>query len=127
MAKNSLRAAGLGGPQQPFSAALVAKFHLSDTYIEGALALEQGFVLSAMIWAAITVYIIEQRFGQAAIWSLVAAALAWVGLLHSYQWTVADTVVRLGWGVAAPWAVSYLLLAVLLLYAAWQYRPQKIS
>jgi adenine/guanine/hypoxanthine permease len=120
IAKNSLRAAGLGTPQQPFSDTLIEKFRLSDTYIEGAFALEQGFVLSAMIWAAITVHIIEQRFGQAALWSLAAAVITWVGLMHSYQWTVADTVVQLGWGVGSQWAISYALLTLLFFYAAWR-------
>ncbi len=124
IAKNSLRAAGLGTPEAPFTPELVPKFYLSDTYIDGAFALEQGFVFSAMILAAITVYIIEQRFGQAACWAVAAAALAWVGLIHSYQWTVADTVIQLGWGSGATWALSYGLLALLLLYAAWQH-PKK--
>jgi adenine/guanine/hypoxanthine permease len=119
IAKNSLRAAGLGTPQQPFSEALVAKFHLSDTFIEGAFALEQGFIFSAMIWAAMTVFIIEQQFAKAALWSLVAAGLAWVGLIHSYKWAISDTVVYIGWGAGASWAISYLLLAGLLSFVAW--------
>ncbi len=123
IAKNSLRAAGMGTPQQPFAETLVPKFLLSDTYIHGAFALEQGFVFSAMIWAAMTVFIIEQRFAQAALWSLAAAILAWVGLIHSYQWTIADTVVRLGWGGGSPWAASYFLLSLLLFYAAWRHQP----
>lgn len=121
IAKNSLRAAGLGTPQDPFSVTLVPQFHLSDTYIEGAFALEQGFVFSAMIWAALTVLIIEQRFAQAALWALVAAALSWVGLIHSYAWTMADTVVQLGWGAGATWAGSYALLALLLFFAGWKH------
>ena len=125
IAKNSLRAAGLGTPQQPFSEKLIAQFHLSDTFIEGAFALEQGFVFSAMIWAAIVVYIIEQRFVVAAGWTLAATALAWVGLIHSYQWTIADTVIRLGWGAGAPWAFSYLLFAGLLLFAAWRHAAKR--
>ncbi|MGB8701220.1 MAG: NCS2 family permease, partial [Thermosynechococcaceae cyanobacterium] len=125
MAKNSLRAAGLGNPQHPFSESLVSQFRLSDTFIEGAFALEQGFVFSAMIWAAMTVYVIEQKFGQAALWALAAAGLAEVGLIHSYQWTVADTVVKLGWGAGQSWAISYLLLALLLLFAAGR-KPSRV-
>src|SRR5438128_2622009 len=36
MAKNGLRAAGLGGPAGPFSAALLTEFQKSDTWIHGA-------------------------------------------------------------------------------------------
>ncbi|HEY9706395.1 MAG TPA: NCS2 family permease, partial [Allocoleopsis sp.] len=65
IAKNALRAAGLGTINQPFKPDLIPLFKLSDTYIDGAFALEQGFIFSAMILAAITVYIIEKDFFQA--------------------------------------------------------------
>jgi adenine/guanine/hypoxanthine permease len=127
MAKNALRAAGWGTPEHPFSPELIPLFKLSDTYIEGAFALEQGFIFSAMILAAVTVFIIERQFRQAAYWSLGAALLAWFGLIHSYRWTISDTVVHLGWGTGAPWAVGYTLLAILFFYAAWQTRHQQPS
>ncbi|MDJ0713852.1 MAG: NCS2 family permease [Prochloraceae cyanobacterium] len=120
IAKNALRSAGLGTPSNPFSPDLIPIFEQSDTYISGAFALEQGLVFSATILAAITVYIIEKEFGKAALWSIIAAILSWFGLLHSYQWTIADTVIHLGWGAGAPWAVSYVLLAILFLYAQWR-------
>lgn len=119
IAKNALRAAGLGTPEQPFKPELVRAFELSDTYISGAFALEQGLIFSAMILAAITVHIIDREFTKAALWSLLAACLSWFGLLHSYRWTIADTVLRLGWGVGAPWAIAYALLALLFFYAQW--------
>jgi AGZA family xanthine/uracil permease-like MFS transporter len=120
MAKNALRAAGMGTPENPFTPELIQQFKLSDTYIDGAFALEQGFIFSAMILAAITVYIIERDFRQAAYWSIGAAALSWVGLMHSYRWTIADTVVNLGFGAGTAWAVGYGLLAILLFYVDWQ-------
>ena len=122
IAKNALRAAGLGTQEKPLTPALISQFKLSDTYIEGAFALEQGFIFSAMILAAITVYIIERDFRKAAYWSIGAALLSWVGLMHSYRWTVADTVVNLGFGTGMPWAVGYILLAILFFYTEWQTR-----
>ena len=104
---------------------MIDQFKLSDTYIAGAFALEQGFIFSCMIWAAITVYIIEKDFRQAAFWTLGAAALSWVGLMHSYEWTPADTVISLGWGTGASWAVGYLLMAILFGYAAWRSAPKE--
>ena len=56
------------------------------------------------------------------VWSLVAAVISWVGLMHSYRWTVADTVVNFGWGTGAPWAIGYIMLAILLFYVDWQER-----
>ncbi len=83
--KNALRAAGLGTPENPLTTTLVEKFKLSDTYIHGAFALEQGFIFSAMILAAITVYVIERKFCQAAYCSVIAAVISWLGLMHSYS------------------------------------------
>lgn len=125
VAKNALRAAGLGTPARPFGPELVAGFRSSDTYIDGAFALEQGFIFSAMILAAITVYIIEQDFFKAALWSAAAAALAWLGLIHSWRWTPADTIIDLRPGAGSAWAIGYGLLAVLFLYAGWQARRTK--
>ncbi|MCM1982357.1 NCS2 family permease [Lyngbya confervoides] len=124
VAKNSLRVAGLGTPESPFPDTLVQMFEQSGVAIGGAFALEQGVILSAMILAAITVYIIEGQFGKAALWSIGAAGLSGVGLMHSYQVTSADTVVQLGWGTGIDWAIGYGLLALLFLYAAWKgHRP----
>jgi AGZA family xanthine/uracil permease-like MFS transporter len=122
IAKNALRAAGLGTPDKPFTLDLVPLFKLSDTYIDGAFALEQGFIFSAMILAAITVYIIERQFWQATGCALAAAGLSWIGMMHAFQLTPADTVMVLGWGAGTSWAVGYLLLAILLAYAAWRSR-----
>ncbi|MGQ0721655.1 MAG: NCS2 family permease, partial [Candidatus Eiseniibacteriota bacterium] len=69
MAKNGLRAAGVGsagGP--PFSPDLIGAFLGSDTWIHGAFALEQGFIFSSMVLAAATVALIERRFAVAAVW-----------------------------------------------------------
>ena len=120
--KNALRVAGLGTPDNPLTPALIEQFKLNNAYMDGAFALEQGFIFSSTILAAITVYIIERDFRQAAFWSLAAALLSWVGLMHSYRWTVADTVINLGWGAGGAWAVAYCLLAILFFYAQFQSR-----
>ena len=65
--KNGLRAAGVGMPGgPPFGEQLIAAFLGSDTWAHGAFALEQGFILTAMILSAATVAIIERRFALAA-------------------------------------------------------------
>ncbi|PSP15829.1 MAG: permease [Cyanobacteria bacterium QS_8_64_29] len=125
VAKSALQAAGMGTPKRPLSAnsdELLAAFQNADTYIGGAFALEQGLIFSAMLLAAMTAAIIDREFLKAALWSLVAAALAWVGLIHGYRWTVGSTAIQLDWGAAAEWALGYMLVAVLLLYAQWQKR-----
>ncbi|MBD1924572.1 NCS2 family permease [Microcoleus sp. FACHB-831] len=122
IAKQALQAAGMGTPANPLTPALIDKFKAFDTFIDGAFALEQGFIFSSMLLAGITVYIIERNFRGAAFWSIAAALMSWVGLMHSYNWGIADTVIKLGFGAGSAWAVGYLLMAILFFYAAWQTR-----
>jgi len=118
MAKNGLRAAGYGMPGgPPFDASLIEKFRGSDTWIHGAFALEQGFILSAMVLAAATTHVIDRRFGRAAAWCVIGALLSAVGLMHSYRWTAADTAVSLA--PAWPWAIGYLAMGACFLAARW--------
>ncbi len=52
--------------------------------IHGLLRLERGLLLIAMIWAAITACIIDRKWMNAGIWSLAAAFLTAMGIIHSY-------------------------------------------
>ena len=117
LVKGALRVAGVGTPEQPFGPELLESFQRADVWIDGAFALEQGFIFTAMILAAITVHIVEREFRRAAIWAAVAAVLSLTGLVHSYQFTLADTALQLvpAWEFAA----AYGLLAVLLVVAPW--------
>jgi adenine/guanine/hypoxanthine permease len=125
MLKQGLRAAGMGGPAgAPFSPALEASINALDIAARGLFALEQGFLFTAMILAAITVEIIDRRFMRAAVWCLVGAALSWIGLIHAYAWNNGDTVVALGWGAGAPWSAAYLATGVFLLAAPFLTRPE---
>jgi adenine/guanine/hypoxanthine permease len=117
--KTSLRVAGLATPDRPFTADLLPVFAHADIYLGGALALEQGQILSAMLLAAMTVFIIERQFASAGYAMLIAAALSWVGLMHSYRWMPSDTILEPGWGNGASWAIGYGLLALLFFWAAF--------
>jgi AGZA family xanthine/uracil permease-like MFS transporter len=124
MAKNGLRVAGYGSPEGPtFGPELIDKFRASDTWIHGAFALEQGFIFTAMVLAAMTVAIIERQFVRAAIWSGVAALLSASGLMHAYRFTPSDT--ALSWTPAWPFVVAYGALATLFLAARWITEPQE--
>jgi AGZA family xanthine/uracil permease-like MFS transporter len=121
LAKNALRAAGMGPGGVPFSDALLPAFLGSDTWIHGAFALEQGFIFTAMILAAVVVFIVERQFMTGAAWCGVAALLSTVGLMHGYVWTAGDTVMALGlrWPWESPWALGYLAMGLVLLLARW--------
>lgn len=118
LAKNGLRAAGVGLPGgPPFSPQLIPAFAGSDTWIHGAFALEQGFILTAMILSAATVAVIERRFPLAALWCAIGAALCAAGLMHSYVFTPGDTAVSLT--PAWPWAAGYAVMGLVFLSAKW--------
>jgi len=118
VAKNALRAAGVGVPGgEPFSAQLIAAFRQTDTWIHGAFALEQGCILTAMLLAAATVAVIDRRFVSAAVWCGAASVLSALGIIHSYRWTSGDTVIDLS--PAWPWAIGYAVMSLSLLAARW--------
>ncbi len=95
MAKTGLRAGGAGTASNPFSEKMIEMFHSSDTWIEGAFALEQGFIFSAMILSAITVFVIERKFAKAGAASFIGAAISLTGLMHNYSVQQSDTVMDL--------------------------------
>jgi AGZA family xanthine/uracil permease-like MFS transporter len=124
MAKNGLRAAGLGTEARPFTEALVAEFQKSDTWIHGAFSLEQGFLFTSMILSATVVAVIERRWRTACAWCALAAAISATGLMHSYQWTATDTALKLS--PAWPFAIAYGAMALLFGAAPWivESRPE---
>src|SRR5262245_45485333 len=86
----------------------------NDLYIHGMIALNQGFLLSAMVLAAILVFIIEREFLQAAAWTATAAVLSLVGLIHAYDLTPLGVQNKFGIAAAPAFGVMYGLSAVLL-------------
>jgi AGZA family xanthine/uracil permease-like MFS transporter len=121
MAKAGLRAAGYGQPDKPFSVELLKAFP-PDTFIHGAFALEQGFIFSAMILAAATVFVIEQRFIVAGAWCLAGAALSAVGLMHSYRFTPGDSVLAVG-QPAWSWCAGYAAMSLCFLIVKFVAQP----
>lgn len=118
MAKNGLRAAGMGdadGP--PLSDAVLAEFAKADVWMDGAFALEQGAVFSATILAAATVAVIERRFLLAGLWCGIAALLSALGFMHSYRFAASDTVLSLS--PAWPWVLGYAAMGLVFLAARW--------
>jgi AGZA family xanthine/uracil permease-like MFS transporter len=115
MLKTGLRVGGLGSSTRPFDTTLLDVLAASDIAAHGVFAIEQGFLLSSMVWAALTVEIIERRFARAAVWALGGAVLCACGLMHGYRFTPADTVQAMHG--TAPFVAAYAMLAVLLYVA----------
>jgi AGZA family xanthine/uracil permease-like MFS transporter len=86
--------------------------------IHGMISLERGFIFSSMILAAIGVALIEREFFRAAAWSLAAALLSTLGIIHAYKLTAAGITSRFGWLAAPDFFVAYGMLAVLFFVVA---------
>jgi AGZA family xanthine/uracil permease-like MFS transporter len=87
----------------------------NQLYIHGLIALSQGFLLTATIFAAMLIYITERRFVRAAAWAAAACLLSFFGFIHAYELTEAgvNNVFKLN---AAPgFTGAYLVIALLLL------------
>jgi AGZA family xanthine/uracil permease-like MFS transporter len=90
----------------------------NDLFIYGMIALGQGFVLSSMILAAITVKLIEQQFKAASLWAFAAAILSAVGLIHAYKLTSSGVDNHFGWMAAPSFAAAYAVAGLLFLAIA---------
>jgi AGZA family xanthine/uracil permease-like MFS transporter len=117
LAKAGLRAAGLGTVARPFTDTVIGEFLKGDTWIDGAFALEQGFLFTSMLLAAAVVAVIERHWLAAAAWCTVAALLSAAGLMHSYRWTLGDTALKLA--PAWPFVIGYAAMALIFVTAKW--------
>lgn len=117
LVETSLRVAGLG------LAEAAPKFG-NALYIEGLIALSQGFLVSSMVFAAILVFVIEKQFLRAACWALAAALLSATGILHAYHLTPAGVTNVFGWMAAPEFFWGYLGVALaLVLFRVARIRP----
>jgi len=94
----------------------------NDLYIHGVIALSQGFLLSAMVLAAILVFVIEREFLRAAGWTAVAAGLSAVGLIHAYDLTPLGVQNKFGVMAAPEFAAMYGISAAFLVLVSWMTR-----
>jgi AGZA family xanthine/uracil permease-like MFS transporter len=142
LVKSALRASAAPGSESSlFTPAMLEKWHQHNLYLDGAFALEQGFVFTATIWAAMLFYIVDRRFALAACWSGLAALLSLLGLIHTWKFSSTDTVMNMplldwlgGLPVAMTWpglfpgwayAATYGLFACFLLVAKRCSRPEQ--
>jgi len=109
----------LGTPAHPFDSTILVALARADIAAHGVFSLEQGFLLSSMLWGALTVEVIERRFTRAAVWAWAGAALSACGMIHSYRFAVSDTVQSFSLLQARPFVISYVLLGLLLASGRW--------
>lgn len=81
--------------------------------IHGMIALNQGFIFTSMILAAMTASLLDGKHRVAAGWALAAAALSATGIMHGF--TMAGPAIVNAYGPATTWpfVTGYLLVAAL--------------
>jgi AGZA family xanthine/uracil permease-like MFS transporter len=110
----------MGTAARPFSDALVGEFLKSDTWIHGVFSLEQGFRFRRCSSRRPS----SASSSASGPWPPPGAALPPIsatGIMHSYQWTEGDTVLRLS--PAWPFAIAYAAIALIFYAANWITEP----
>ncbi len=82
-----------------------------NLYLDGVIALNQGFILNSMILATIMVFAIERKFKEGACWLIAAAVLSSLGLIHAYELTPLGVENKFGLMAAPKFAISYAIAA----------------
>jgi AGZA family xanthine/uracil permease-like MFS transporter len=93
--------------------------------IHGMISLERGFIFTSMILASISVFLIEKKFLRACIWSLGAALLSYIGIIHAYELTPHGVVSKFGYGMANDFAIGYCSFAILFIAMYFYLRGSK--
>lgn len=112
---------------------LGAQTKINGFLVHGMIAVERGYIFTAMILGAISAMLIDRRFRAAMCWSLAAAVFSLLGVIHSY--VLLDNLVdyyfvgmNVAEGARLYWsydlAIGYVLMAVVFA-AAWQWQRRK--
>ena len=59
--------------------------NVNDFVLHGMISLQQGYIFTCMILAAISAFLIDRKFVAAGVWSVIGALCAGIGLTHAYQ------------------------------------------
>ena len=94
----------------------------NDLFIRGVLALNQGFLITSMAFAAIVAFAIDRRFVSSAATCFVCAALSATGLIHAFSITPTGVVPLFGWMAAPDFAAAYAATGLCLLALHWSKR-----
>ncbi len=91
----------------------------NQLFIQGVIALNQGFLITSMAFAAIVAFSIDRRFVASGVTCLLCAGLSAVGLIHSWRLEPGGLVPVFGLMVSPSFVAAYLVTGVILLVMAW--------
>ncbi|GAB4273187.1 MAG: permease [Methylomicrobium sp.] len=92
----------------------------SQLPIAGLISLERGFIFTSMIWAAMTVCLIEKRYCAAGRWALAAASISATGLMHGFNLVDGAIVNAYGPTRTWPFVIGYAVMAVMFYAFDWR-------
>ena len=91
-------------------------FAMAGLDLHGLVALSQGFMLTCMIWSAISAHLIDRAFRTAAVWASIGAVIAFFGFVHAGALTPAGGMYEIGWASGWRWAIGYAACAAFFLF-----------
>ncbi|WP_134704023.1 NCS2 family permease [Ammoniphilus sp. YIM 78166] len=81
----------------------------------GIVPLGQGAMFTGIILGAITVFIIDRNFKNAAVFSLVGAVLSYIGLMHAPSLAI---------GAASDFALGYVIMGLFFVFYMFAYKQE---
>lgn len=87
-------------------------FTMAGLDLNGLVALSQGFMLTCMIWSAISAQLIDRAFRAAAAWAAIGGGIAFFGFIHAGSLTPAGARYEIGWATGWRWALGYAACAL---------------
>ena len=118
----TLGAAGNAIGDRGLAAKVIASpkaFAMAGINLDGLVAISQGFLISCMVWAAMSTFLIERQFNRAALWAAIGAVAAFFGFIHAGHMTAAGALYDIGVGTGWRWALGYVLCGGFFLLMHW--------
>jgi AGZA family xanthine/uracil permease-like MFS transporter len=98
-----------------------AAFAQSGLQLDGLVAISQGFMVTCMVWSAMSAHLIDRQFRRATAWAAIGAVAAFFGFVHAGSVTPAGGIYDIGVATGWRWAIGYLLCgAFFLTMDRWQ-------
>ncbi|HEY8514459.1 MAG TPA: NCS2 family permease [Candidatus Binatia bacterium] len=91
-------------------------FAMAGLDLSGLVALSQGFMLTCMVWSAISAKLIDREFRTAAVWALIGATIAFFGFVHAGSLTPSGGTYDIGFASGWRWALGYVACGLFFLF-----------
>jgi AGZA family xanthine/uracil permease-like MFS transporter len=121
----TLGAAGMATEDMSLGAKVLsspASFARAGMNLQGLVAISQGFILTCMVWAAMSTFLLDRRFNRAALWAAIGAVASFFGFIHAGRITPSGALYDIGFATGWRWAAGYTLVAAFL-YAMHLFAP----